>query len=119
MPETPETLLKETFDLLDALRPVVQRSIDALKQDPNALVQHLIAQEIKRQEGLLEQMAEIKERLHDCLNPPDEVAQPTQSQYLDLRPDLHPDEIVEVPVLADGAPPARVSSIEKTLQYSQ
>ena len=106
MHEIPETLLEETFDLLDALILVVQRSIDALQNDPNPLVQHLIAQEIKRQESLLEQMTEIKKRLRDCLNPSDEVAQPTQSQYLDLRPDLHSDEIVEIPVLAVGAPPA-------------
>ena len=106
MHEIPKTFLGETSGLLDALIPVVQRSINALQNDPNPLVQHLIAREIKHQEGLLEQIAEIKEKLHDFLNPPDEVAQPTQSQYLDLRPDLHSDEIAEIPVLADGAPPA-------------
>ena len=40
------------------------------------------------------------------MDPPNEAVQPTQSQYLDLRPDLHADEIAEIPVLADGAPPA-------------
>ena len=106
MREIPEALLEETSELLDALIPVVQRSIDALKHNPNPLTQHLIQQEIKHQEGLLEQIAEIKERLYVCLNPPNEAARPTQSQYLDLHPDLHSDEIAEIPVLADGAPPA-------------
>ena len=72
MPETPETLLEETSDLLDALIPVVQRSIGALQHAPNPLLQYLIHQEIERQEGLLQQIAEMKERLHDCLNPPED-----------------------------------------------
>ena len=111
MHEAIETLLEKTSDLLDTLIPIVQGSIEALQHNPNPLVQHLIEQEIKRQEGLLQQIAEIKERLHNCLNPPDEVAQPTQSHHIiipepDLRPDLHSDEIAEIPVLAVGAPPA-------------
>ena len=72
MQETPETLLEETSDLLDALISVVQRSIGALQHDPNPLLQHLIHQEIERQEGLLQQIAEMKERLHDHLNPPED-----------------------------------------------
>lgn len=84
MPEKTLTLLEETSELIDALMPIMQRSIDALKHDPNPLVQHLIAEEIKHQEDLLEQIAKIKERLQDCLNPPDEAAQPTQSQHLNL-----------------------------------
>ena len=107
MQETPETLLEETSDLLDALRPVVQRGIETLQHNPNPLAQHLIKQEIKHQEGLLEQVAEIKERLHDCLNPPDEVPQPTQSHHIiipepDLHPDLHPDEITGGPSVTDS-----------------
>ena len=111
MQETTRTLLGKTSGLLDALMPVMKRSIDALKRDPNPLVQHLIAQEIKHQEGLLQQMEKIKEGLHNCLNPPDKVVQPTQSQYLDLHSDLHDDEITKESVLADGAPPAGVAAL--------
>ena len=35
MQETRQTLLEETSELLDALAPVVQRSIDALQHDQN------------------------------------------------------------------------------------
>ena len=111
MHEIPETLLEKTSDLLDTLIPIMQRSIEALQHNPNPLAQHLIQQEIKHQEGLLEQIAEIKERLHDCLNPPDEVTQPTQSHHIiipepDLHPDLHPDKIADgLPALSVGSPP--------------
>lgn len=106
MLETTQTLLGETSELLESLMPVMQRSIDTLKHDPNPLVQHLIAEEIKHQEGLLEQMEKIKKRLHDCLNPPDKVAQPTQSHHVNLHPDLHPDEIADgPPVSSFGSPP--------------
>ena len=53
MPETTQTLLKETSELLDALIPVVKRNIDALKHDPNPLGQHLIKQEVERYQQLL------------------------------------------------------------------
>ena len=71
MPETPETLLEETFEFLDALASVVQRSIDALKHDPNPLLQHLIQQEIEHQKDLLQQIEKMKERLHNHLSPPE------------------------------------------------
>ena len=74
MPETPQTLLEETSDLLDALIPVVQRSIEALQHNPNPLAQNLIQQEVKCQESLLQRSEEIKERLHDCLNLPNQPA---------------------------------------------
>ena len=92
MQETPKTLLEETSELLDALIPVLERSIDALQHDPSPLLQHLISQEIESQESLLQRIEEIKGRLHDCLNPPKEVAQPTQSHHADLHANLHPDE---------------------------
>ena len=72
MQETPETLLEETFELLDALLPVVQRSIGALQHTPNLLLQHLIQQEIEHQEDLLRRIEEMKGRLQEHLNPPDE-----------------------------------------------
>ena len=75
MQETPETLLEETSELLNALAPVVQRGIDALQHDPNPLLQHLIQQEIECQEGLLQRIAEIKEKLNSYLNPPENVTQ--------------------------------------------
>ena len=106
MQETFETLLKETSELLNTLLPVVKRSINALQHDPNPLLQHLIQQEVEGQEDLLQRIEEMKRRLQEHLNPPNEAAQPTQSQYLDLHPDLHADEIAFVRVLADGAPPA-------------
>ena len=49
--------------MLGELIPIVQRSIDALQQNPNPLLQHLqhlIDQEIERQEGLLQQVEEMK-----------------------------------------------------------
>ena len=93
MQETSETLLEETSELLDALIPIVQRSIDALQQDPNPLLQHLIDmqslidQEIERQEGLLQQVAEMMEKIHDCLNPPKpipEQAEPENHLLLEI-----------------------------------
>ena len=71
MRETPKTLLEETSELLDALMPVVERSIDALQQNPNPLLQHLIQQEIESQEGLLQRIKEMKRSLQEHLNPPE------------------------------------------------
>ena len=75
MPEKPEILLEETSELLDELVPIVQRSISALEHDSNPLLQHLIQQEIELQEGLLQQVEEMKERIHNHLNPPEPVPQ--------------------------------------------
>ena len=75
MQETPETLLEETSDLFDVLIPVVQRSIEALQHNPNLLAQHLIQQEIKHQEGLLQRLEEIKKRLHGHLNLSNQLAE--------------------------------------------
>ena len=72
MQETPETLLEETSDLLDALAPVVQRGLNALQHDTNPLLQHVVQQEVERQEGLLQRIEEMKEKLHDHLNPPED-----------------------------------------------
>ena len=41
MQQALETLLEETSELLDALIPIVKRSIDALQHDLNPLVKHL------------------------------------------------------------------------------
>ena len=86
MQETPETLLEETSELLDVLAPVVQRSIEALQHDLNPLLQHLVQQEVEHQEDLLQRIEEIKGRLHDFLNPPEDVPQPENEQesYLPL-----------------------------------
>ena len=73
MKEKPESLLEETSELLDRLMPIMQRSIDALQHDPNPLLQHLTDQEIERQESLLQQVEEMKEKIHNCLNPPEPV----------------------------------------------
>ena len=72
MQQALETLLEETSELLDALIPVVQRSIDALQHDLNPLVKHLIQQEIESQKNLLQRIEEMKEKLHDHLNPPED-----------------------------------------------
>lgn len=86
MPEISETLLEETSELLDELMPIMQRSIDALQQDPNPLLQHLIdmqhliGQEIERQEGLLQQVKEMKEKIHNHLNPPEPVPEQDESE---------------------------------------
>ncbi len=56
MQETPETLLEETSNLLDALASVLQRSIDALQHDPNPLLQHLIQGAVEHQKDLLRQI---------------------------------------------------------------
>ena len=80
MPEKPETLLEETSELLGELMPIVQRNIDALQQNPNPLLQHLIDQEIERQEGLLQQVAEMKKRIHDYLNPPKPVPEQAEPE---------------------------------------
>ena len=84
MPETPETLLEETSELFNALIPIVQRSIDALQQNPNPLLQHLISQEIESQEGLLQRIEEIQGKLHDYLNLPEDETQPEDDQESDL-----------------------------------
>ena len=84
MQETPETLLEETSELLDVLAPVVQRSIEALQHDLNPLLQHLVQQEVEHQEDLLQRIEEIKGRLHDFLNPPEDVPQSGNEQESDL-----------------------------------
>ena len=73
MQENHETLLEETSELLGALVPILQRGIAALQHDVNPLLQHLIQQEVKYQEGLLQQIEQIKENIHDHLNPPEEI----------------------------------------------
>lgn len=73
MQETPETLLEEISELLDELAPVVRRSIGALQHDSHPLLQHLIEEEVKHHAGLLQQIEQIKESLHNHLNPPEEV----------------------------------------------
>lgn len=75
MQETTKVLLEETSKLLDALIPVVQRSIDTLQHAPNLLLQHLIQQEVEHQKDLLQRIEEMKERFHDCLNPPEDALQ--------------------------------------------
>ena len=116
MQETRQTLLEETSELLDALAPVVQRSIDALQHAPNPLLQHLIQQEVELQEDLLQRVEEMKENLNSYLNPPeaDSVETDTEnkpqeedleeeSSVPDYPPaesfhdDLHPDEITHGP----------------------
>ena len=72
MPEKSKKLLEETSDLMDKLTPVLQRSIDALQHVPNPLLQHLIQQEIEHQADLLQRIEEMKGRLQEHLNPPDE-----------------------------------------------
>ena len=69
MQKTPETLLEETSDLLDELIPILLRNIDALQHNPNLLLQHLIQQVVDHQEDLLRQIDEVKQKLHDFLNP--------------------------------------------------
>ena len=73
MKEKPESLLEETSELLDRLMPIMQRSIDALQHDPNPLLQHLTDQEIERQESLLQQVEEMKERIRNHLDPPEPI----------------------------------------------
>ena len=93
MQETPETLLEETSELLDALAPVVQRNIDALQHNPNPLLQHLIQQEIERQDSLLQRVEEMRERLNGYLNPREEVPQPGDvPQQDEVVDDLQQDE---------------------------
>ena len=70
MQETPETLIAATTHLLDSLVPILQRSIDALQNDDNKLLQHRIQQEIQHQKGLLQQMKKVKERLQNHFNAP-------------------------------------------------
>lgn len=71
MQETPETLLKETSDLLDELIPILQRNIDALQHAPNPLLQHLIQQEVEHQKGLLRQIEQMNGRVQEHLKPTD------------------------------------------------
>ena len=109
MQETPETLLEETSELLEALAPIVQRGIDTLQHDPHPLLQHLIQQEIESQEDLLQRIEDMKERLQEHLNPPENVPQPEVATQPDESSDvdLHPDEITGGPspigVLPSGA----------------
>ena len=126
MQETPETLLEETSELLNALAPVVQRGIDALQHDPNPLLQHLIQQEIECQEGLLQRIAEIKERLNSYLNPPENVpqledvlqpdeeieSQETGSEEIDL-PEVEPEkDDPEEDIQPEQTPPRRVGLVD-------
>ena len=80
MKEKPDTLLEEIPELLEALAPVVRRSIAALQHDPSPLVKHLIQQEVESQEDLLEQLEELQEKLHNHLYPPEEPAKPDEPE---------------------------------------
>ena len=92
MQETPKTLLEETSELLDELTPVVQRNIETLQHDSNPLLQHLIQQEVERQEDLLQRIEAMKGRMHVYLNPPENVPQPDEPEGNLQREDSEPDE---------------------------
>ena len=70
MQETPETIMDITSDLLESLTAILQRNIEALQHDSHPLIQHRIQQEIEHQSGLLQRIAEVKERLQNYLNAP-------------------------------------------------
>ena len=99
MRETPETLLEETSELLDCVSPVLPRSIDAL--------QHLVQQEVEHQEGLLQQIGQIKANIQDHLNPPKKSWEshylPTESFHLELHPDEITSELSPLGQLPPGA----------------
>ena len=70
MQETPETIMNITSDLLESLAVILQRNIEALQHDSHPLLQHRIQQEIEHQQGLLQQIKEVKERIQNYLNAP-------------------------------------------------
>ena len=76
--------MRETFKimlgLLDELAPVVQRNIETLQRDSNPLLQHIIQQEVERQEDLLQRIEAMKGRMHVYLNPPENVPQPDEPE---------------------------------------
>ena len=79
MGTTPESLLKETSELLDDLIPVLQSSIDSLQNDLNpeeTVLQKLLEQEIDRQEELLLRAEEVNDKLLEHLNLEDD--EPTE-----------------------------------------
>ena len=82
MQETPEILLEKTSKLLDELTLVLQRNINALQHDSNSLLQ-----EAECYEGLLQQIEQIKETIHDYLSPPEEVPQPEDDTQSDKQED--------------------------------
>ena len=49
----------------------MRRNIDALKHDPNPLLQHLIQQELEDQEDLLQQIEKVKRTVREHLKPPE------------------------------------------------
>lgn len=68
MDETSEILLKETSELLEELIPVLERNIDALKDDSNPLLKHLIQRQIDDYQQMLERTKKNKDRLQDLLD---------------------------------------------------
>ena len=90
MQETPEGLLEITSALLESLAIILQRNIDALQNDHHPLLQHRIQQEIEHQQGLLQQMEEVKERLQNYLNAPEPDRDPDLRQDEALRRQSYP-----------------------------
>ncbi|MDE0316635.1 MAG: hypothetical protein OXM61_17250 [Candidatus Poribacteria bacterium] len=74
MNETPtNTWLKEIYDLLEELKPVLQQSIRTLEQDlkpEGDLLSNLLQTEIERQKALVERTQRGKERLQYILYEP-------------------------------------------------
>lgn len=68
MGETSEILLKEISELLEELIPVLERSIDALKDDSNPLLKHLIQRQIDDHQQMLERTKKNRGRLQDLLD---------------------------------------------------
>ena len=97
MQETPETLIQITSNLLKFLAPILRRNIDTLQHDINPFLQHRIQQEIAHQNGLLQQIEEVKERLHNYLNAP----APNQNR---TEPDLRHNEELRRQSYPQGGP---------------
>ena len=116
MQETPETLLEETSELLDALVPILQRNMEALQHTPNPLLQHLIQQEVEHQENLLRQIEEVKQRMHDCLNPPEDDEVEDDSQLSEITGGPSPVGVLPAGAVRRGNYPIAVTIPDRGLR---
>lgn len=116
MQETPETLLKETSDLLDELIPILRRNIKALQHDPDPLLQHLIQKEVEHQKDLLRQIDEVKQRLHDCLNSPEDDEAEDDSQLSEITGGPSPVGVLPAGAVRRGNYPLAVTIPDRNLE---
>ena len=117
MDEISEILLKETSELLEKLIPVLERNIDALKDDSNPLLKHLIQRQIDDYQQMLERTKEIGGRLQDLLDSQKvelEEGQPKEAVSEEIEPEESDSQEAKAAEPVKDEPPRSKLGINRT-----